>query len=309
MKINYLILIIIACIFIFISQPTYANYKEIKSFGSNPGQLTADIYLPQIRNKTLVVLLHGCVQHNKSFAKQSGFESLAEKKQFLLLIPQQNKKNNIKSCFNWFSEEDIDKNSGESLSIYNMIQYIKSEYKVTDVNILGLSAGGAMASVMLSNYPETFTNGAIIAGLPYGCAIDLIKAIACMKSGPEESISKLTSLMINNHDKNIRWPNVSIWYGKKDTIVNPVNAQFMAHQWIRLNNEKLTKSVKKSTEHQIIQWIDNSGKTKVQLVQLDKLTHGMPVKPNKQGTGGTLASYVLQSPIASGIQLTNLWGL
>ena len=34
----------------------------------------------------------------------------------------------------------------------------------------GLSAGGAMTSVMLATYPEVFAGGAIIAGLPYGIA-------------------------------------------------------------------------------------------------------------------------------------------
>ena len=38
------------------------------------------------------------------------------------------------------------------------------------VFVTGLSAGGAMASVMLATYPEVFAGGAIIAGLPYGCA-------------------------------------------------------------------------------------------------------------------------------------------
>ncbi|WP_419697329.1 PHB depolymerase family esterase (plasmid) [Mesorhizobium muleiense] len=36
--------------------------------------------------------------------------------------------------------------------------------------ITGLSAGGAMTSVMLACYPEVFAGGAIIAGLPYGSA-------------------------------------------------------------------------------------------------------------------------------------------
>jgi dienelactone hydrolase len=34
------------------------------------------------------------------------------------------------------------------------------------VFVTGLSAGGAMTSVMLATYPEKFAGGAIIAGLP-----------------------------------------------------------------------------------------------------------------------------------------------
>jgi poly(3-hydroxybutyrate) depolymerase len=36
--------------------------------------------------------------------------------------------------------------------------------------VVGLSAGGAMAAAMLAAYPERFAGGAIVAGVPYGCA-------------------------------------------------------------------------------------------------------------------------------------------
>jgi poly(hydroxyalkanoate) depolymerase family esterase len=42
--------------------------------------------------------------------------------------------------------------------------------------VTGLSAGGAMASVMLATYPEMFAGSAIIAGLPYGSASSVQEA-------------------------------------------------------------------------------------------------------------------------------------
>ncbi|SFD21117.1 extracellular catalytic domain type 1 short-chain-length polyhydroxyalkanoate depolymerase [Pseudoalteromonas denitrificans] len=309
MKLFISILINLFGAILFIPQSGYAAYKEISQFGANPGQLKADIYLPQSKSKNLVVLLHGCTQKNKLFAKQSGFEDLAENKKFLLLVPQQIKSNNINNCFNWFTEQDTTKNAGESLSLYNMIHQIKYDYQIEQINILGLSAGGAMVSVMLNNYPRLFNNAAIIAGLPYGCANTLDKALSCMKSGPKQSIAQLTALMSRQHNKDTKWPNVSIWYGNKDKTVNPINSTFMAQQWVKLYDNKLTKSVQNKNQYQTMQWRDPSGKIKVQLVRLNQLTHGMPVKPNLKGTGGVLADYVLQSPIASGIYLTELWGL
>ena len=44
------------------------------------------------------------------------------------------------------------------------------------VFITGLSAGGAMTSIMLACYPEVFAGGAIVAGLPYGAATNVQQA-------------------------------------------------------------------------------------------------------------------------------------
>ena len=51
------------------------------------------------------------------------------------------------------------------------------------VFVTGLSAGGAMAAVMLATYPEVFAGGAIIAGLPYGAAENVQEAFESMFQG------------------------------------------------------------------------------------------------------------------------------
>ena len=48
------------------------------------------------------------------------------------------------------------------------------------VFVTGLSAGGAMTSVMLATYPEVFAGGAIVAGLPYGAANNVQQAFETM---------------------------------------------------------------------------------------------------------------------------------
>ena len=51
------------------------------------------------------------------------------------------------------------------------------------VYVVGLSAGGAMAAAMLAAYPERFAGGAIVAGVPYGCANTVDEALRCMNPG------------------------------------------------------------------------------------------------------------------------------
>ena len=75
--------------------------------------------------------------------------------------------------------------AGEALSIREMVEHAVAAFG-TDrrkVFVTGLSAGGAMGSVMLATYPEVFAGGAIIAGLPYGCADNVQQALEAMFTG------------------------------------------------------------------------------------------------------------------------------
>ena len=63
--------------------------------------------------------------------------------------------------------------------------------------VTGLSAGGAMTSVMLASYPEVFAAGAIIAGLPYGVATNPSEAATRMFQSPARPASELGDLIRN----------------------------------------------------------------------------------------------------------------
>lgn len=78
---------------------------------------------------------------------------------------------------------DTKRNGGEALSIRQMIEAVAVEYGLDRgrIFITGLSAGGAMTSVMLACYPEVFAGGAIIAGLPYGIAKTIPEAFDRMR--------------------------------------------------------------------------------------------------------------------------------
>jgi poly(hydroxyalkanoate) depolymerase family esterase len=91
---------------------------------------------------------------------------------FALLLPEQQRTNNPNGCFNWFQTGDIERGHGEALSIRQMVSKMVSDHGIDPARVFvtGLSAGGAMTSVMLATYPEVFAGGAIIAGLPYGAA-------------------------------------------------------------------------------------------------------------------------------------------
>ena len=144
--------------------------KPITDFGSNPGNLRMLAYAPENLpiGAPMVVALHGCSQDANAYDHGAGWSSLADRLGFLVVYPEQQLTNNPKNCFSWFLPGDTARGYGEALSIHQMVEHAIGKFGADPekVFVTGLSAGGAMAVVMLATYPETFAGGAIIAGAP-----------------------------------------------------------------------------------------------------------------------------------------------
>ncbi len=296
-----------------VSHAVFASFTPLTSFGENPGELTASYYQAatndQNSENSLVVLLHGCVQNGERFAEESGFLTLAKQHQFNLLIPQQQASNNVQSCFNWFSPQDISKDKGELQSLKHMILAAKATTQSTHVYIAGLSAGGAMANVLLATYPELFNGGAIIAGIPYPCADSLTKAISCMRSGPSQPADHLAQDVLQLHKKSlVNLPPLTIWTGNADKVVNPKNSQYLAKQWAQLNQQPLSVDKTNAGGFKRTHWLTHDDKVHIELIELEKIGHGMMVTPNKPG-GGNAGDYLLTSPISAAIGSVKFWNL
>src|SRR6195256_2478636 len=150
---------------------------ETGHFGTNPGALRMFAFVPEHlqRAPALVVVLHGCGQTAAGYDLGAGWSTLAKRYGFALLMPEQQPANNANGCFNWFNPEDTARDRGEAGSIRQMIARMAGDHKINRrrIFVTGLSAGGAMTTVMLATYPEVFAGGAVIAGLPYGVATNV----------------------------------------------------------------------------------------------------------------------------------------
>ena len=92
------------------------------------------------------------------------------------------------------------------------------------VFVTGLSAGGAMTSVMLATYPDAFAAGAIIAGLPYGTATNVNEAFGSMGQVRARSAREWGDLVRAASPHKGPWPRVSVWHGGADPVVKSENA-------------------------------------------------------------------------------------
>ncbi len=295
------------------SHHSFAAFTELKNFGINPGDLEASYYLPKTNNTNsssaaLVVLLHGCAQQAEVLAQKSGFLGLAKQHNFALLLPQQGLSNNIKHCFNWYSADDYTKDQGETLSIKNMITTVKQKLASEKVFIIGLSAGGAMASSLLVNYPDIFNAGAVVAGIPFPCADGLITGISCMKNGPSQTAGELVTLIQKISPKQTTWPKLSVWTGEKDSIVSPLNSSMLAQQWAQLSRLKAKPIVDKKSGYTITRWQNAAQETQIELVEVMNKDHGIMVNP-KVYNGGEVSDYLLASPLSTAKHVIDFWRL
>ena len=216
------------------ARPT--RLREIKDFGRNPGDLRMHVYVPDGLDPSspLVVALHGCTQTAEVYDRGTGWSDLADRHGFIVIFPEQQPANNPKNCFSWFLPGDITRDSGEALSIRQMIAKAEDTFAIdrSRVFVTGLSAGGAMACVMLATYPEIFAGGAIIAGLPYGVASSVQEAFEAMFNERAPSSRALGGHVRAASSHRGPWPKVSVWHGTADTVVRPSNADHIIRQWL-----------------------------------------------------------------------------
>lgn len=149
------------------------------------------LYFPEslrlgAKPKSLVVMLHGCKTTAKDFASGTRMNDFAESHQMLVLYPHQESDSNSQLCWNWFLAFNQGRESGESGIIAQMIREVRSHYSIQRDRtwIAGMSAGGAMASIMASCYPDLVSAAAIHSGLTYQAALDGLSAPWVLKHGP-----------------------------------------------------------------------------------------------------------------------------
>jgi len=294
--------------------PRPTRLRELTGFGANPGNLRMFAYVPEHLPPMapLVIALHGCTQTADEYDHGTGWWSLADSLGFAVVYPQQQPANNPKNCFSWFLPDDIARGHGEALSIREMVDYAIAKF-ATDhrkVFVTGLSAGGAMASVMLATYPEVFAGGAIIAGLPYGCASNVQQAFEAMfaeQGHPAQALGDRVRAASRHRGP---WPKISVWHGTSDPIVKPSNGEDIIRQWTNVHG--LSES---PSHHEFIEdhtrrvWSDTNGEALIEAFSISGMSHGVPLATAAEESCGSAGAFFLDVGISSTHHIARFWRL
>lgn len=287
--------------------------EQLPAAGTNPGALNAWFYAPaDVADMPLVVVLHGCTQSAAGYDRCSGWSELAERYGFAVLLPEQRRANNPNLCFNWFNTADTTRGQGEALSIRQMIDAVSERCAIDTgrVFVTGLSAGAAMAGVMLATYPEVFAGGSIIAGLPYGAASSVPQALERMRGEGLVGAAASAGSVERASPHRGPWPTVSVWHGDADRTVSVANADAVVDQWRLLHGANDAPDREEDlggVRHRV--WRGRDGRAAVEDYRIPGLGHGAPLKTHGHESCGTAGPYMLEAGISSTWCQAAHWGL
>ncbi|GAA3458763.1 hypothetical protein GCM10018963_07760 [Saccharothrix longispora] len=289
-----------------------ASVVEVPSFGPNPGNLKMFRHVPDglPAGSPLVVVLHGCTQ-DAGYGTSSGWVSLAGRMGFAVVLPQQQSANNLNKCFNWFQAADTARGQGEAASIASMVARVKADHGTGRTFATGLSAGGGMTSALLAAYPDVYSGGGVVAGLPAGCATTVIDAFGCMNPGRNLTPAQWGDKVRAASSHRGPWPTMTVWHGTADHTVVAANQREIVEQWTDVHGTDATADVTDTvSSYPRATYFNNAGSPVVRSHTVTGMGHGQPVDPGGSPQQcGTATAYVLDVNACAAYHLAQEWSL
>lgn len=179
----------------------------------------------------LIVMLHGCQQDGRSFARSTRMNRLADRERFFVLYPEQDRRANANGCWNWH-ETRSGMAHAEAAILLAAVRQVCLLYPVdpTRVAVAGLSAGASMAALLATRHPEYFKAVVMHSGVPPGVASNSATAFGAMRGRRSPARPEVASAG--------DWPPVLVIHGQADAVVSARNASAAAELWAAASGAK-----------------------------------------------------------------------
>ncbi|HJV60666.1 MAG TPA: PHB depolymerase family esterase [Albitalea sp.] len=223
-------------------QPRPPGRFSAGTFSHRAGTRAYKLFVPGGRAtpRPLLVMLHGCRQDPDDFAAGTRMNELAQAQGWLVLYPGQSREANTLGCWNWFVPAHQERDRGEPAIIADLTREIARTHDADPrhIYVAGLSAGGAMAAILASAYPDLYAAAGVHSGVPRAVAKDLASALRAMRQGPAPSAWPRP-----RRDDADLVPTI-VFHGDEDTTVHPRNGAELVEQarWTSLEGSSSASS-------------------------------------------------------------------
>jgi poly(hydroxyalkanoate) depolymerase family esterase len=161
----------------------------------------------------LILMLHGCTQTPEDFATGTRMNTVAGAEGLMVAYPAQRRDRNPQGCWNWFRPSDQGRGGEPALLADLTLALARNRRLPTErIFVAGLSAGGAMAAILGTAYPEVFAAVGVHSGLATGAAHDVPSAFAAMRGAQGAAADPQAGLR-----------RVIVVHGAADRTVHPAN--------------------------------------------------------------------------------------
>ncbi len=312
-----------------------------KYIHSDPaGTLPYFVYTPvnyRVRKPVpLIVMLHGCTQTAASFAASTCMNELAEQHHFIVVYPQQTNNNNRSLCWNWFKPSNQVRDHGKPAVIAGIVQDIqqnKTRWTIDPrrIYVAGLSAGGAMATILGITYPELFAAIGVHSGLEYRAATNMIDGLRAMRrGGPDPVIQGHAAYAAMGPAARV--VPLIVFHGTRDRLVHPMNGDMVVQQWMYTNHLASqgtyaatfnkpshieAREVQGGRAYTMYQWADINGREVQEYWKVDGMGHGWSggspgngyVDPSGPDASFAMYQFFIRHPMSvQGDDKRMLWG-
>ncbi|PKL15284.1 MAG: hypothetical protein CVV50_00645, partial [Spirochaetae bacterium HGW-Spirochaetae-6] len=269
--------------------PAAEEYPEVKweKINKTFEQLNMYIHVPKgmvkTEKKPLLVVMHGCLQTAADYEYDTQWDGLSDLHKFYVLHVENPSGVGYNQCFDWYSST-ANSGNGSAKGVRDMIAEMKTRYNVDEskVYLTGVSAGAALAVILMANYPDQFAGGALMASIPFkGYVGSAFSCLSYIQNCTNKTPSQWAALMPKSPGK---YPKIIEFHGTSDSYVNPCYQNELIEQWTQAQGADQTADVSEKLKgHDFKEYHHSDGRVLAATVTLNGMAHGIAVDPN--GTG------------------------
>ncbi len=190
----------------------------------------------------VLLLLHGCRQSSTDFAADSGFTAVADANGLVIVAPRQEMHHQLQRCWRWYESAHQHRGRGEPAMLTDIVAEVAASatgWRVDPrrVYVAGISAGGAMALILATTYPDVFAAAGVHSATAYRSATQGLGALGAMSARGSVSPISAASDAASGIDPGIdpavgTMAPVVVVHGTDDRIVRSPNADRIVVQWL-----------------------------------------------------------------------------